>query len=77
MKHQQMKLAFTAMWMLGVVVVIAISAYLRSMPDVLILATLAAAPPTAMWLWWNDPAEALNQRIKAVHGNGVVKRPGF
>jgi hypothetical protein len=77
MKHQQTKLGLTAIWMLGAVVIIAMSGYLRSMSDVLMLAALAAAPPAAMWLWWNDPADALNQRIQTVHGNGIGKRPRF
>ena len=75
MKHRQMKLALAAMWMLGVVLIIAMSGYLRAMSDVLMLVTLAAAPPAAMWFWWNDPAEALNQQIQTVHGNSIDKRP--
>lgn len=72
-----MKSALAAIWMLGVVVVIAMSGYLRSMSDAVMMAALAAAPPAAMWLWWNDPAEALKQRIQTVHGNGVAKTPRF
>jgi hypothetical protein len=77
MKHQEMKFALTAIWMVGVMVVIGMAGYLRSTSDVLMLATFAAAPPAAMWFWWNDPAEALNQQIQTVHGNGIGKRPGF
>ena len=75
MKHQQMKWGLTAIWMLGAVLILAMSGYLRSLSVVLMLAALAATPLAAMWLWWNDPAEALNQRIQTVHGNGIGKRP--
>jgi hypothetical protein len=70
-----MKSVLAAIWMLGAVLVIALSGHLRSTPGVLVLAALALAPPTAMWFWWNDPAEVLKQQIQTVHGNGIGKRP--
>ena len=70
-----MKLALTAIWMLGCVAGLAMAGYLRSISDVLMLATLAVAPPAAMLWWWNDPAAALNQRIQTVHGNRLDVRP--
>jgi hypothetical protein len=73
---QDMKFALTVIWMLGIVVAIAISGYLRSVPGVLLLTVLAAAPPAAMWLWWNEPVQTANQRIQTVHGDGG-KGPRF
>jgi hypothetical protein len=75
MTLQHMKIALTAIWMLGVVWVMAISGYLRSMSDVPLLAVLAAAPPAAMWLWWNEPAQTASERLQSVHGTSNVKRP--
>jgi hypothetical protein len=77
MTQRDMKLALTVIWMLGIVVAIAISGFLRSVPGVLLLMALAAAPPAAMWLWWNEPAEPASQPIQTVHGNGMGKRPRF
>lgn len=70
-----MKLALAAIWMVGVVAVIAMSGYLRSMFDVLLLGALAAGPPASMWLWWNAPAQTRASEIQTVHGNGASKRP--
>jgi hypothetical protein len=76
MTRQHMKFALTVIWMLGLVVAIAISGYLRSVPGILLLAVLAAAPPAAMWLWWNEPVQTPSQRNQSVHGTGG-ERPRF
>jgi hypothetical protein len=77
MTQQHTKFALAVIWMLGIVVAIAISGYLRSAPGVLLLAVIATAPPAAMWLWWNEPAQTASQRVQTVHGNGIGKRPRF
>jgi hypothetical protein len=77
MTQQHTKFALAFIWMLGVVVAIAISGYFRSVPGVLLLAVLAAAPPAAMWLWWNEPVQTASQPVQTVHGNGISKRPRF
>jgi hypothetical protein len=74
MTLQHMKFALTAIWMIGVVWVIAISGYLRSISDLPLLAVLAAAPTAAMWLLWNEPAQTASERLQSVHGTGNDKR---
>jgi hypothetical protein len=75
MTLQHMKFALTAIWMIGLVWVLAISGYLRSMADVPLLAVLASAPPAAMWLLWNEPPQTATERIQTVHGTGNDKKP--
>jgi hypothetical protein len=70
-----MKLTLAAIWMVGVVAVIAMSGYLRSISDVLLLGALVAGPPASMWLWWDEPAQTASQPIQTVHGNGASRRP--
>lgn len=75
MTHQHMQSALATIWILGLVIVIAMTGNLRSMSDGLILVVLAVGPPAAMWLWWTDPAKALSRPIQTVHGSGTGQRP--
>jgi hypothetical protein len=75
MTLQHMKFALTAIWMIGVVWVLAISGYLRSMSDIPLLAVLSAAPPAAMWLLWNEPVQTASERLQSVHGTVDDKKP--
>jgi hypothetical protein len=73
MKSQDLKLVLAAVWMLLAVVIVAAFGYLRSPADALMLAAFALAPPTAMWFWWNDPAQTLSESIQAVRRNDPGK----
>jgi hypothetical protein len=74
MNHQHMQSALATIWIFGLVIVVAMTGYLRSMSDGLMLAALGLGPPAAMWLWWTDPAETASQPIQTVHGH--VTRAG-
>lgn len=65
-----------AVWIVLAVVLVAAMGYLRSPSDVVMLAVLALAPPTAMWFWWNDPAETMSESIHAVRENDTGKTTG-
>jgi hypothetical protein len=74
MNHQHMQSVLATFWIFGLVIVVAMTGYLRSMSDGLMLAAFALGPPAAMWLWWTDPAETVSLPIQTVHGN--VTRAG-
>jgi hypothetical protein len=69
MKSEHVKLALAAVWMLLAVVIVAALGDLKSPSGAVMLAAFALAPPTAMWFWWNDPAETLSESIHAVRRN--------
>jgi hypothetical protein len=73
MKSQHVKFSLAVGWMLLAVGVVAALGYLKSPSDAVMLAVFALAPPTAMWFWWNDPAETLSESIRAVNRNDADK----
>jgi hypothetical protein len=66
-----MQTALATIWILGLVIVIAMTGNLRSIFDGLLLVAFALGPPTAMWLWWTDAGARSSQRVQTVHGNGT------
>jgi hypothetical protein len=69
MTHRRMQSALAIIWILGLVIVIAMTGNLRSIFDFLLLVVFAVGPPAAMWLWWTDPGARSSQRVQTVHGN--------
>ena len=69
-----MQSALTTLWILGLVIVTAMTGNLRSVSDGLILVICAVGPPAAMWMWWTDPARTSPRAIQTVHGNGIDQR---
>jgi len=76
MRSQYLKFTIAAVWMMLAVALVAALGYLRSPSDVLMLAVLALAPPAAMWLWWNYPAETTSESIHAARENEAGKTTG-
>jgi hypothetical protein len=63
MQIQHTKAAFSALWLLTVILA-ALTGSLASTYNWVVLAVLAAIPPAVLWQLWNPPVPSMSESIR-------------